>query len=90
MSNRSHLIAVPCHEHAGGEGTGALGGRLCSHLNVRRRTSGHLWHPLPLVPIDSNYCWRALAHVERNPVRYGITSAIVALGVFRLSPAPKD
>ena len=44
--------------------------------NIRRRSSGHLWqaryHSVAMEPV---HCWRALAYVERNPVRAGIVPA---------------
>jgi len=76
MSNHFHLIAVPSHEDAAAKALGRLEADYARYVNVRRRTSGHLWQArYHSVPMDSNYCWRALAYVERNPVRAGMTSA---------------
>jgi putative transposase len=76
MSNHFHLIAVPSREDSAAKVLGRLEADYARYLNVRRGTSGHLWQArYHSVPMDLTYCWRALAYVERNPVRAGMTSS---------------
>src|SRR5215467_9003317 len=73
MSNHFHLIAVPSHEDSIAKVIGRLEADYARYLNVRRGASGHLWQArYHSVPMDLPYCWRALAYVERNPVRAGM------------------
>ena len=75
-SNHFHLIAVPSHENSAAKVLGRLEADYARYLNVRRGTSGHRWQArYHSVPMDLTYCWRALAYVERNPVRAGMTSS---------------
>ena len=74
MSNHFHLIAVPAHQNAAAQVLGRLEADYARFLNVRRRTSGHLWEArYHSVAMEPAHCWRALAYVERNPVRAGMT-----------------
>jgi putative transposase len=78
MSNHFHLVAVPAHEGAAAKVLGRLESDYARFLNVRRRTSGHLWQArYHSVAMEPAHCWRALAYVERNPVRAGMTLAAV-------------
>ena len=78
MSNHFHLVAVPAHEDAAAKALGRLEADYARFINVRRRTSGHLWQArYHSVAMDPQHCWRALAYVERNPVRAGMTSSAV-------------
>jgi len=78
MSNHFHVVAVPAHECAAAKVLGRLEADYARFLNVRRRTSGHLWQArYHSVAMEPPYCWRALAYVERNPVRAGMTLAAV-------------
>lgn len=78
MSNHFHLVAVPAHEGATAKVLGRLEADYARFLNVRRRTSGHLWQArYHSVAMEPPYCWRALAYVERNPARAGVTPAAV-------------
>jgi len=78
MSNHFHLVAVPAHETSAAKVLGRLEADYARFLNVRRRTSGHLWQArYHSVAMDSPHSWRALAYVERNPVRAGMTLAAV-------------
>ncbi len=86
MSNHFHLIAVPAHEGTAAKVLGRLEADYARFLNVRRRASGHLWQArYHSVAMEPPYCWRALAYVERNPVRAGMTSTAVA---YAWSSAP--
>jgi putative transposase len=76
MSNHFHLIAVPSNEDVTAKVLGRLEADYARYVNIRRRTSGHLWQACyHSVPMDLPYCWRALAYVERNPVRAGMVAA---------------
>ena len=76
MSNHFHLVAVPADEGVTAKVLGRLEADYARFLNVRRRTSGHLWQArYHSVAMEPPHCWRALAYVERNPVRAGMTSA---------------
>jgi REP-associated tyrosine transposase len=62
MSNHFHLVAVPAHADAAAKVLGRLEADYARYLNVRRRTSGHLWQASYYsVPMDAPHCWRALA-----------------------------
>jgi REP element-mobilizing transposase RayT len=85
MSNHFHLVAVPAQEGAAAKVLGRLEADYARYLNVRRRTSCHLWQArYHSVAMEAPHCWRALAYVERNPVRAGMTA--VATG-YRWSSA---
>jgi len=76
MSNHFHLVAVPADEGAAAKVMGRLEADYARFLNVRRQTSGHLWQArYHSVAMDPPHCWRALAYVERNPVRAGLSRA---------------
>jgi putative transposase len=78
MSNHFHLVAVPADEGATAKVLGRLEADYARFLNVGRRTSGHLWQArYHSVAMELPYCWRALAYVERNPARAGMTGAAV-------------
>ena len=78
MSNHFHLIAVPSHEGSAASALGRLEADYARFLNVSRGASGHLWQArYHSVAMEPPHCWRALAYVERNPVRAGMTSAAV-------------
>jgi putative transposase len=73
MTNHVHLVAEPASERSTRNVLGRLEADYARYLNVRRRTSGHLWQArFYSVPMDFSHCWRAIAYVERNPVRAGI------------------
>lgn|SRR5665213_448858 len=95
MSNHFHLVAVPAHADAAAKVLGRLEADYARYLNVRRRTSGHLWQARYYsVPMDAPHCWHALAYIERNPVRAGIASAAAdykwssAAARLGMTPAP--
>jgi putative transposase len=86
MSNHFHLIAVPEREDSASNALGRLLADYARYLNVRRQSSGHLWQARYYsVPMEPGYCWKALAYVERNPVRAGM---IDKAEQYRWSSAP--
>lgn len=77
MSNHFHLVAVPSQQDSLANVLGRLESDYARFLNVRRRTSGHLWQArYHSVAMESPYCWQALAYVERNPVRARMAAAV--------------
>jgi putative transposase len=75
MTNHFHLVARPADEASAAKALGRLEADYARYLHVRRRTSGHLWQARYYsVPMDPSYCWRAIAYVERNPVRAGMAA----------------
>ena len=74
MDNHVHLIAAPQREDALARTLRQAHADYARYLNVKRRTSGHFWQNRYFsCALDGNYCWTALAYVERNPVRAGLT-----------------
>lgn len=79
MSNHFHVIAVPQAEHSLARAIQRLEADYARYLNLRRATNGHLWQArYHSNPMDDHYRWTALAYVERNPVRGGITNSAVS------------
>lgn len=73
MANHFHLIALPETEDSLARTLCRLLADYARYLNVRRGANGHLWQARYYsTPMDERYRWRALAYVERNPVRAGI------------------
>lgn len=73
MPNHVHLIAVPTRPTALSRALGRTHADFARHFNLRRRTCGHVWQARFFsCPLDGAHLWRAMAYVERNPVRAGI------------------
>ena len=86
MPNHFHLIAIPHRTDSIPNTFRQLQADYARYLNLRRDTTGHLWQARYYsVPMDDGHTWRALAYVERNPVRAGI---IVQAELFPWSSAP--
>ena len=72
MSNHVHFVAVPERDDSLSVLTRRVHGRFAQMMNARLLRSGHLWqnrfHSCALSPA---HLWRALAYVERNPLRAG-------------------
>lgn len=70
-----HLIAGPARPTALSRALGRAHADFARHFNLRRRTCGHVWQARFFsCPLDGAHLWRALAYVERNPVRAGIVA----------------
>ena len=70
MPNHYHLIAAPQRPDSAARALGRLQADYARYLNLQRDTPGHLWQARFFSrPMDTAYTWRALAYVERNPVR---------------------
>ncbi len=75
MPNHVHLIAVPARTAALSRALGRTHADFARHFNLRRRTCGHVWQARFFsCPLDGAHLWRAMAYVERNPVRAGIVA----------------
>ncbi|MDP8991305.1 MAG: transposase [Acidobacteriota bacterium] len=74
MSNHFHLIVVPERAESAAKALGSLLASYARYLNVQRESCGHLWQARYYsVPMEPVYCWTALAYVEHNPVRAGMS-----------------
>ena len=70
MPNHVHLIGVPLKPGALAASVGRLHAAYAQHFNLRNRASGHVWQARYFsCPIAGAHLWRALAYVERNPLR---------------------
>lgn len=70
MPNHVHLIAVPHRPNGMAFALGRTHADFARHFNLRRRTCGHVWQARYFsCPLDTAHLWRAMAYVERNPVR---------------------
>lgn len=73
MSNHIHLVAIPECEDSLEILMRRVHGRYAQMFNARAGRSGHLWQSRFFsCALDSRHLWRALAYVERNPVRAGL------------------
>ena len=73
MPNHYHLIAIPHHPNSAALALGRLHADYARIININRDACGHLWQSrYHSVTLDPTYTWRALAYVERNPVRANI------------------
>jgi putative transposase len=79
MSNHVHFIAVPRRESSLARVFGRTHSDYARYANVLRRGCGHLWQArFYSCPLDEGATWRALAYVERNPVRAGLVGEAAA------------
>ncbi len=75
MDNHIHFIAVPGHPASLARVFGRTASDYARYANLLRRGCGHLWQArFYSCPLDGPAAWRALAYVERNPVRAGLTA----------------
>ena len=85
MPNHFHLIGLPETPDSLARTFRRLLADYARYLNARRGTNGHLWQARYFsTPMDESYRWRALAYVERNPVRAGI---VKDAGMYQWSSA---
>jgi putative transposase len=72
MTNHVHLVLLPGRKDSVSVLMRRVHGRYAQYYNVRWGRTGHLWqnrfHGCMLGPA---HLWRALAYVDRNPVRAG-------------------
>lgn len=96
MTNHYHLVLVPKAEDSLARSIGRLEADFARYVNVRRGAAGHLWQARYFsVPMGLPHRARALAYMERNPVRAGLvsraedyawSSAAARLGVSQAPP----
>jgi putative transposase len=73
MTNHVHWVVVPEREDSMEVLFRRVHGRYAQYYNARRRRSGHLWQNRYFsCALSETHLWRALAYVERNPVRAGM------------------
>jgi putative transposase len=73
MSNHIHLIAVPGAEDSLAVLLRRVHGFYAQMLNARLKRTGHLFqNRFFSCPLETSHLRRALAYVERNPVRAGM------------------
>lgn len=72
MTNHIHIIATPSTESSLAMAIGRTDLLYTQYINLMHGRSGHLWqNRFFSCPLGSNYFWRALCYIERNPVRAG-------------------
>ena len=75
MPNHIHLIAVPGSGTAMAQAMGRTSAAFARYYNMMNRSCGHVWQArYHSTPLDEPHLWRAMAYVERNPVRARLSS----------------
>jgi putative transposase len=70
MPNHIHLITMPERAAAMAQAMGRTNADFARYYNMRKRSCGHVWQArYHSTPLDAPHLWRAMAYVERNPVR---------------------
>ena len=70
MPNHIHLIVLPERQAAMAQAMGRTNADFARYYNLRKRSCGHVWQArFHSTPLDTVHLWRAMAYVERNPVR---------------------
>ena len=70
MTNHVHLVAEPGSDDSLALLLRRVHGRYAQYFNARTGRSGHLWQSRYFACVlDASHFWRALAYVDRNPVR---------------------
>jgi len=81
MTNHVHLIAVPGREDSLAILFRRVHGRYAQYYNTLHGRTGHFWQNRYFACVlDERHLWRALAYVERNPVRAGLVDRAVDYG----------
>jgi putative transposase len=85
MANHVHLIAIPGREDSLAVLFRRVHGRYAQYFNARSGRTGHLWQNRFFgCCLSVSHLWRALAYVDRNPVRAGL---VASAGDYRWSSA---
>lgn len=75
MKNHYHLVLAPKDEVSLARAIGRLESDYSRYFNVRRGGSGHLWQARFFsLPMGPPHWAKALAYMERNPVRAGLVA----------------
>lgn len=73
MSNHLHLVASPRRPESLARALGRAHAQYARYRNLIDRGCGHVWEARYFsCPLERAHLWRAIAYVERNPVRAGI------------------
>ncbi|MGH9608492.1 MAG: transposase, partial [Bryobacteraceae bacterium] len=73
MSNHVHLLAVPSRPDSLARALGRTHADYARYLNISRRSCGHVWQARYFsCVLDETHLWRAMAYIERNPIRAGL------------------
>ena len=85
MSNHVHLVAIPDREDSLAVLFRRVHGRYAQYYNARNGRTGHLWqNRFFACGLGAGHLCRALAYVDRNPVRAGV---VATGGDYRWSSA---
>ncbi len=81
MTNHVHFIVVPETESGLARTFGRAHADYARYANVAHRGCGHFWQARFFsCALDEDHAWKALAYVERNPVRAGLASTAEEYG----------
>ncbi|MBE0656086.1 MAG: transposase [Bryobacteraceae bacterium] len=76
MPNHVHIAAVPSREGGLARVFGRLQADYARYANLKLRAIGHLWQERYFsTPMDDGHTIRAMAYVERNPLRANMVQA---------------
>ena len=77
MTNHVHLIAIPGREDSLAVLLRRVHGRYAQYYNARSGRTGHLWqNRFFACGLSTSHLWKALAYVDRNPVRAGLVTRV--------------
>ena len=75
MTNHIHLVVIPEQADSLAKAVGRTNLRYTQYINHLHGRCGHLWQDRFFSSaLDEQHFWKALAYVERNPVRAGMVS----------------
>jgi putative transposase len=75
MTNHVHVIAVPGRQDSLAVAARRVHGRYAQYFNALYGRTGHLWQNRYFAcALAHSHLWRAIAYVERNPVRAGLVA----------------
>jgi putative transposase len=70
MPNHIHLILLPEYSRGMAHALGRTHADFARRYNLKKRACGHVWQARYFsAPLQPAHLWRAMAYVERNPVR---------------------
>lgn len=76
MNNHVHFVVVPETERSLARAFGQTHADYARYANMVRRGCGHFWQArFYSCALDDRHAWKALAYVERNPVRAGLVGS---------------
>ena len=81
MPNHIHLIAVPKRASSMASAMARINSDFARFFNLKRRSCGHVWQARYFsTPLDETHLWRAMAYIERNPVRANLAESAEEYG----------